>query len=428
MQRYRRLLAHRDYRLLWTGATVSALGDGMSFLALVWLVLQRTNDPAMVGALAAIYTAPVVVGGLAAGLILDHFDRRLVLIADNTIRGLAVASVPVAAALGVLTTEQVFVVAAIYGLLFMISLAGVPSALPALVDEDQLTTANAMETLSYGLAGLGGPALAGIAIALTSAPVVLGIDAATYGFLVLCLLSMRPLPVHAAGPSTAETGVAASAASTAAGRGLGPAFRFVLATPAILVLTLLYMTINVGEGMSGVYLPIYARDVLGGDATTYGILVTSFTAGILIGSIIVGAIDWRWALGRSIGAASVAAGLAAAILVFTPPLPIAATAMALSGAFASSLTAWAQTIRMRLIPPELRGRVFAVLRTLMQSTGPIGAIIAGFLLANGPIVPVLAVSAALVLVPGIIGSFVPALGSGPTAEPPRNAEATPAGA
>jgi len=419
MERYRRLLGRREYRLLWTGATISALGDGMSFLALVWLVLERTNDPALVGVLAAVYTAPVVIGGLAAGVILDRFDRRTVLIGDNAIRGLAVASVPIAAALGLLTTAQLFVVAAIYGLLFMVSLAGVPSVLPSLVEEDELTTANAMETLSYAIAGLAGPALAGVAIALVSAPAVLAIDAATYAIFVGCLALMGPLPAHA----PAATATSTEAPIPPPARGLRPAVQFLLATPPILVLTLMYMTINVGEGMSGVYLPIYARDVLGGDAATYGLLVTSFTAGILAGSLLVGAIGWRWPLGRSIAWAAIGTGLALFVLVVTPPLPVAIGAIALAGVFGSSLTAWAQTIRMRLIPPELRGRVFALLRTLMQSTGPIGALVAGVLLAGGAIAPVLAVSAGLVMLPGFVGLVVPALGAGPTLEPPATVAA-----
>jgi MFS family permease len=229
---------------------------------------------------------------------------------------------------------------------------------------------------------------------------------------------MRPLPAHAAVAGAGDPDATApNPAKPAPGMGLGPAVSFLLATPAILVLTVMYMTINIGEGMSGVYLPLYARDVLGGDSATYGILVTSFTAGILVGSLLVGAIGWRWPLGRSIGAAAIAAGLALAILVATPPLPVAVAALALSGVFASSLTAWAQTIRMRLIPPELRGRVFALLRTLMQSTGPIGALIAGVLLSKGPIAPVLAVSAVLVALPGVVGLVAPALGREATAEP-----------
>ena len=91
--------------------------------------------------------------------------------------------------------------------------------------------------------------------------------------------------------------------------------------------------------------------------------------------------------------------------------------LAVWGVFESSLTPWAQTIRMRLIPPELRGRVFALLRTLMQSTRPIGAIVAGFLLTNGDLTLALAATTLLLAVPGVIGMFIPSLGRGPTAEP-----------
>src|SRR5512134_2951544 len=115
MNRYLRLLRRRDYALLWTGATVSALGDGMSFVALVWLVLERGGDPGTVGWLAAAYTAPVIVGGLAAGLVLDRFDRRRVLAVDYLVRGLAIASVPIVELLGTLSTAHLFVVAAVYG-------------------------------------------------------------------------------------------------------------------------------------------------------------------------------------------------------------------------------------------------------------------------------------------------------------------------
>ena len=191
MKRYWKLLRERDYALLWGGATVSALGDGMSFVALIWLLIERGGTSADIGLLSAVYTAPVIVGGIAAGVILDRFDRRRVIAADNVIRGLAIASVPIADALGVLTTAQIFVVAAVYGLLFMTSIAGLPSLIPALVAEEDLNTANAMESITYGIAGLIGPALAGLIIVAIGATAVLAVDAATYAVFVVCLLLMR---------------------------------------------------------------------------------------------------------------------------------------------------------------------------------------------------------------------------------------------
>jgi hypothetical protein len=83
----------------------------------------------------------------------------------------------------------------------------------------------------------------------------------------------------------------------------------------------------------------------------------------------------------------------------------------------SPLTIWAQTIRMRLIPAGMRGRVFGVLRTLMQSTPPIGAAIAGLLLSHGTTTSTVLVMAALIGVPGVIGLGLPALADEHTHEP-----------
>ena len=413
MRRYRELLRKREFALLWTGATISALGDGMSFVALVWLLIERGGAPADVGWLAAVYTAPVIVGGIAAGVILDRFDPRRVLAVDNVIRGLAVASVPVASALGVLTTAQLFVVAAIYGLLFMTSIAGIPSLIPRLVGPDDLTTANAMESISYGIAGLVGPSLAGVVIATVGAPVVLALDAATYAIFVVCLLAMRrepgAVPLPEGGGPDIEPGGGATL-----GRGVGPAIRFIFGAPAILTITVMYMCLNTAGGISAVLLPIYARDVLGGGASTYGLLLSALTAGELAGLIAIGAVRWRWPLGRSIAAGALAGGLIQLTLLLRPSLGPMLVVLVAWGVAESSLTPWAQTIRMRLIPPPLRGRVFALLRTLMQSTRPIGSIVGGLVLVGADLTPAIVA----------IGLVIPALGRGPTAEP----EATTAGA
>jgi MFS family permease len=401
--------------MLWGGATVSALGDGMSFVALVWLLIQRGGTPADVGWLAAVHTAPVIVGGIAAGVILDRFDPRRVLALDNVIRGVAVASVPIASAVGALSTTQLFVVAAIYGLLFMTSVAGIPSMIPRLVGPDELTTANAMESISYGIAGLIGPAVAGLVIAAVGAPVVLALDALSYGVFVVCLLAMRPTD-----PAGAESGEAETRQATARDVGIGPALRFILGTPAIVTITVMYMCLNLSSGLTIVVLPIYSRDVLAGGSETFGLLLSAWTAGELVGLLGVGAIGWRWPLGRSIAVATFISGLVLALWSFRPSMVPLALILAGAGITSSSLTAWAQTIRMRLIPPELRGRVFALLRTFMQSTRPIGSIVAGWLLTGGDLTPALAAIAILVVVPGAIGIWLPALGRGPTAEPEVN--------
>jgi MFS family permease len=411
VSRYLRLLRRRDFALLWTGATISAMGDGMSFVALLWLLIERGGTPTDVGWLAAIHTAPVIIGGFASGVILDRYDPRKVIAADNAIRGLAVVSVPIAAAMGALSTPLLFVVAAIYGLLFMTSAAGIPSMITRLVPPEDLTTANAMESLSFSISGLIGPGVAGLIIAAFGAPIVLAIDALTYFVFVGCLLAIRR------GRGAGADQAPASGARPVAGGGLRPAIRFIFSARAIVAITIFYMLVNIAGGILTVVVPLYVRDVLGGGSEMFGLLISVLTAGDLAGLLIVGAVNWRWPLGRSIAWSLLTSGLVIMLWVLRPSVIPLAIILAVWGALSSSLTPWAQTIRMRLIPPEMRGRVFAVLRTSMQSTRPIGSVVAGFLLASGDLtIAILAISL-LFLVPGLVGVWLPALDRGPTAEP-----------
>jgi MFS family permease len=399
MGAYLRLLRDRPFRLLWLGATISIFGDALTWVSLVWLTYDLGGSAVQIGLLAACYTGPVIVGGLVAGVLLDRFDRRRLLIADNLIRGLAMASVPIAATAGVLTQAQLYLVAAVYGSLYMVSLAGFPAMIPDLVAEDDLSTANAMESISYGVGGVVGPVAAGLLIGVIGAADVLGLDALTYLTFVACLVAMpRSSAAHPPSP-----------AGERRDGGLRPAIRFLRRTPAVLAITLMFMSINIGEGMLTVLLPVFARDVLGVGAPGYGLLVSAMTLGLLVGSVVVGGLRWRWPLGRSIAAAQLCAGVAIFGLAVAPGLVASASVLFAFGLAASPLTIWAQTIRLRLIPGEMRGRVMSLLRTLMQSTPPLGGLIAGALLGAGMAGPALVLIAAVAGLPGAVGLVHPSL-------------------
>jgi MFS family permease len=352
-----------------------------------------------VGGLVVAYTAPVIVGGLVMGALLDRFERRRVLIVVNAFLGASVAAVPLLARADLLETWHLYVVAGLYGLLKMANWAGVPSLIPALVPERDLTTANALEAATFGIADVAGPAIAGASIALVGGHNVLAIDAVTYLLFVAVLVRLRVPPEVR--PDDAEPSSRLA---------LRPAFRFLRRQPAVLAITLMFMAFNVGEGMLLVLLPVLARRDLGGDAATYGLLLSSFALAATVGSFVTGAISWRWTLGRSIAIAQTAAGVAFLGLALVPGLGGAIVVLVVAGVLVSPMTIWAQTVRMRVIPPELRGRTFGALRTLMQSTPPLGGAIAGFLLADGGAVgPAVLVMALVMSVPGAIGLISPAL-------------------
>jgi len=126
MHVYAALLRNRRFALVWGGATVSTFGDGAAWVALSWAVLRLDGSARGLGWLVFAYTAPVVIGGLVAGRLLDRFDRRRLLIVDNMVRGAVMAAVPVLYSTGELHIWHLYGAAAVYGVLKMFPLAGIP--------------------------------------------------------------------------------------------------------------------------------------------------------------------------------------------------------------------------------------------------------------------------------------------------------------
>jgi MFS family permease len=391
---YRRIFEIPAFRRFWLGMTVSGFGDAMTRVALTWYVLETTGSAGAVGALLVAFTAPIAVGGFLAGWLLDRFDRRRVMLFDSLLRGAMVGGVPLLHATGQLVLWHVYVVAAGYGLLMMISLAGGPTIIPSLVPDDQLATANALEMLSFTAAGVLGPPSAGLLIARFGAPNVLAIDALSYCAFALALVRIGAIPT----PDRER------------GRGsLSEAIALLRREPVLLSTTLMFMAFNVGNGALAVWLPIYtARDLAGG-ASLYGFLLGILAAGEMASALAAGAVRLWVPLGALICAAQAMSGLSLAVVLLGRNAWATAAGLLLFGVFSAPLTIWAQTLRMRIIPPELRGRTFALLRTLMQGTNPVGGALAGSLLSLVGIPAMIAMTAIFTGVPGLLGARVQAL-------------------
>jgi MFS family permease len=379
------------FRRVWSAFTVSAAGDAASWIALVALCLGRVGGSLPL--LAALYTAPVAVGGWVAGWALDRFDRRKVIMADSVIRAAAFTSVPVAAALGHLTAIQLYVVAAVYGLFKMISLAGFPALIPSLVPGDRLDQANALEGVSFGVASLVGAALAGVVVAVAGAVPVVAFDAVSYVALAVALASIPRLD-----PAWAPRSNSAPARSAS----LLSVIRLALRDPILLSTTIMFALFNVGEGCLLVFLPHRATQLGLGDGG-YGYLVAVTTIGELAAGLALTRRAWAWPLQISIVAVQAAAAVSVLLLI-APGLPATIVGLVLLGLLSAPMTVWAQTLRMRVVPPESHGRLFAVLRTVMQATPPLGAGLGVLVMPHGAAVTVLAIG-------GVMGLPVLMLGA-----------------
>ena len=390
--RYRNMFQYASFRWFWLGFTISAVGDAMTRIALIWFVYQSTGSAQAVGWLLLCYTGPVVFGGLFAGLLLDRYDRRKVMLLDNTFRGAVVASIPFLYFLGHLALWHIYLVAIVYGCLMMITLAGGPSLIPSLVPQGRLATANALETLSYTLSGVVGPPVAGLLIARFGAPSVLVIDALSYATFALALTRIYATVE----PITQERGDVKTYRLT-------DAVSLLLKNNVLLSTTLMFMTFNVGEGFLSVWLPVYSGQELQGGPQLYGVLLGALAVGEMLGSVLAGGVVLPLSLGTLICLAQVLSGLSLGLVLLGPNLWWTIVGLALLGLFSAPLTIWAQTLRMQIIPEQLRGRTFALLRTLMQSSGPLASAGAGVLLSILGIPAMIGLSALLVGAPGLLG-------------------------
>ena len=391
---YRDILQNKNFRSFWLGFTFSSLGDSLTRVALTWFIFEKTKSAQALGILTIAYTAPILIGGFLAGPLLDRFSARRVMLLDNLVRGLSFALIPILYALDRLEVWHVYGFAALYGLLMMISLAGGPTLIPSLVRADQLDTANAMETLSYTLSGVLGPPLAGLLIVLVGSMNVVIVDAVSY--LVFAWVLSR-LVVKQEQP-LAEASEAESFRLTGAAH-------LMLSNKVILSTTLMFMFANIGLGVLTVYLPLLSNLLAPGNPKVYGTLLGLMALGEVISAGLAGSLVLRLGLGLRIALAQTLSGLAIMLLTGAG-FGFAGSGLFLLGFFSAPLTIWAQTLRMQVIPPAMRGRVFALLRTLMQGATPLGGALGGFLLPLTGLSLMVILSALLIGLPGLAGMQV----------------------
>jgi len=237
-----------------------------------------------------------------------------------------------------------------------------------------------------------GPPVAGLLIARFGAPSVLVIDALSYATFALALTR-----IHATvEPITQERGDVKTYRLT-------DAVSLLLKNNVLLSTTLMFMTFNVGEGFLSVWLPVYSGQELQGGPQLYGVLLGALAVGEMLGSVLAGGVVLPLSPGTLICLAQVLSGLSLGLVLLGPNLWWTIVGLALLGLFSAPLTIWAQTLRMQIIPEQLRGRTFALLRTLMQSSGPLASAGAGVLLSSLGIPAMIGLSALLIGAPGLLG-------------------------
>jgi len=195
-------LAHRDYRLLAAGMSVSLLGDGLFLVALAWQVYTLSDAPTALAAVGIAMTIPTITCLLIGGAVSDRFDRRAVMLIADAVRAVALATLAALAITGALKIPELLVIAVVYGAATAFFNPASDALVPQLLPADVLAQANSLDQLIRPMMlRLAGPALGGLAVSAIGAGWTFGLDAASFAVSVLALAAMsRKLP-----PQTAET-------------------------------------------------------------------------------------------------------------------------------------------------------------------------------------------------------------------------------
>lgn len=360
------------FRKLWTASAVSNLGDGVWLVAAPLLAATLTQDPARIAGLAVAQRLPWLLFGLLGGALSDRLDRRRTMMAVALVRGALVATLAVALLLGRATLLQLYVVFFLIATgetLFDTSAAAI---VPSLVPRDRLARANArlsgVWTVTNQFIGppLGG-ALFAIAAALPFLLGALGLAAAT--------LILRTIPGSFAPARSADAERRAPSLRTEIAEGFGWVWRNRLLRTLAITLAVLNLSLVAQVAI----MVLVAEQRLGLSPGGYGLLLTAYGVGGVVGSLVAGRVLARTGDARYLRLALLVETATPAIIALTHSPWVVGLALAGFGVHATIWGALLTTLRQELTPDRLRGRVGSVTMLLEYGTAAPGALLGGWL-------------------------------------------------
>lgn len=372
--RTKSLWGNRDYLLLWSGQAISDLGGAVSELAFPLLVLAITHSPAQAGFAAALRALPALLFNLFAGVIVDRWDRKRVMLVCEIGRALSLASIPLAFALGHLTIWLLYITAFLEGTLMIVFELAKTAATAQMVTREQLSTAVAQEELVEGTTSLFGPSLSGI---LYSLGIMLPFltDALSY-LISIVTLSLIRTPFQQPRGATRRNMLAE----------IAEGLRWVWHQPFILTMTLL-----MGAGafvLSGsTLLIIILAQQQHASAVVIGLIFASGGIGAILGSILAPRLERHLSVGHSILLVRWYIVLSWPLLALAPLPPVLAAVEFGSGLMDPIEDVPYFSHRQKLIPDALKGRVLSACRILPGAMRPLGLALTGILIQHIGVFP-----------------------------------------
>lgn len=372
------VLRQRDFSILWFAGLISMIGDWVLRIGLPLYVFNLTGSTLATGAMLVAGIAPGLLFGSVAGVFVDRWDRRHIMIVTNVLQ--AVVLLPL---LVVHSVEELWI---IYIVLFTgatISQFFTPAQsalLPLLVDENDLIAANSLSALNGNMARLLGPALAGLIVGLSGLVGIALIDALSFVIAATMILFMH---YRTARPQSPTTGVNPMTLVRGVGQEWNEGLRLVLDTPPLAILFAIMIPIQLAEGFFGTLIVPFVSTVMHGTDLDFGALMAAQAVGGIIGSIYIARIARTIPAHRLLGVCLLIFGCCDLAFFYSPLLIrgiipglifIGIVGFPGEGFFTIHMT-----MIQTLTTDAYRGRVLGALGALSSLLVLVGAVVAGVL-------------------------------------------------
>ncbi|WP_329200216.1 MULTISPECIES: MFS transporter [unclassified Streptomyces] len=358
----------RGFRFFFLSRTISGLGSAVTTVVLPVLTYQQTRSPLLVSLVAAAGTLPYLLFGLVAGVVADRVDRRRLMVAADILNAACLATIPAAAALGVLTGVQVIVVALLSSSLALFFDAGVYGFVPETVGKENLAQANGLIYGAESIVRITGTAVAGGLMVLLSPADSVVVDAVS--FIASAVLVRAVARKPRSGAPAARPGFKES---------VGEGLRFLWGHPVLRTMTVVGTLQSFAGGAIVGQMVVYADRGLGisGTDARIGFLYAAWSAGGIGGSLLLPRIRRRLDASRILLLALPAGALLGLVVVFAQDWRVAVAALAVWGSAYLVVLVNTMTYSQEVTPAELQGRVNTTRRMLSSGLGvPLGALVA----------------------------------------------------
>jgi len=361
-----RALKHRNFQLFVIGQLISLIGTWMQNAAQQWLVYEKTNSAALLGVFGFASQVPMLLLAWMGGYVGDRYSRHRGVITTQSL-SMVLAFVLAGLTLGhIIQTWHLIFIAFLVGIINAFDVPIRQAFFVHMVQKEDLPNAIALNSSIFNGARIVGPPLAGFAIAYIGAGWCFFLNGVSFIAVIVALVMMR-IPRMETKPGD-ESPI----------RAFSEGFRFAMADVPIRSALLLLSILSLFGLQYSVFLPIYARDILHGDAKTFGLLMSAAGVGAFLGALQFAARTQYKGLARWIGATCTVCAIGLLAISQATTFWLCALVLFAVGFAATSQMAATNTIIQQRVPDEMRSRLMAVYATLFMGVQPIGALFAGY--------------------------------------------------